>query len=102
MFVFFPSRSFIYFADCIRTNDTWREKVEDEYDISIERIVRAIHPMTAEKLLETNYLISQPTPNFQEKPLLCPRMSRMGHGLCFDSRAGALVHFSGQRSQPRL
>lgn len=66
----------------------------------MERLVRAVHPKAAEKLIETNYLIPQQTLNFQEQPLLCPRMSGMGHGLCMDNMAGVLVHLSGQTSKP--
>lgn len=56
--------------------------------------------MADEKLIETKYLISQQTLNFQEKPLLCPRMSGEGRGLCLDNLAGVLVHLSGQTSKP--
>lgn len=70
--------------------------------LGIVCVVRPICPMAAEKSSEINYLIPQPTLNFQEKPLLCPRMSRVGHGLHFDNMAGALVHLSGQTSKPRL
>lgn len=59
--------------------------------LGIETLVRAIHPMAAEKLIETNCLIPQPTLNFQEKPLLCPGMRGVRCGLRLDNVEGVLV-----------
>lgn len=60
LFGFFSSRSFLYFADCIPANDTWREKVEEEYNTWNGEACQGCSPQGCRKI-NRNQLSHTPT-----------------------------------------